>query len=94
MAKGRLCADQAARQRWHHWTHRPRQDDLDRCDRGAPGLKIKVDKVKSYKDIAKGGTERDEFKTVTIAVAHVEYETPKRHYAHIDCPGTRITSRT
>ena len=24
---------------------------------------------------------------ITIAVAHVEYETPKRHYAHIDCPG-------
>ncbi len=40
-----------------------------------------------YKAIAKGGTERDELKTVTIAVAHVEYETPKRHYAHIDCPG-------
>ncbi len=40
-----------------------------------------------YKSIAKGGTERDELKTVTIAVAHVEYETPNRHYAHIDCPG-------
>src|ERR1700751_5077353 len=44
-------------------------------------------KVKTYKEIAKGGTERDELKTVTIAVAHVEYETPNRHYAHIDCPG-------
>jgi elongation factor Tu len=42
---------------------------------------------KSYADIAKGGTVRDESKTVTIAVAHVEYETEKRHYAHIDCPG-------
>src|SRR5262245_49675399 len=40
-----------------------------------------------YKAIAKGGTERDDLKTVTIAVAHVEYETPNRHYAHIDCPG-------
>ncbi len=40
-----------------------------------------------YKQIAKGGTERDDLKTVTIAVAHVEYETPNRHYAHIDCPG-------
>jgi elongation factor Tu len=40
-----------------------------------------------YKEIAKGGTERDDLKTVTIAVAHVEYETPNRHYAHIDCPG-------
>jgi len=42
---------------------------------------------KSYADIAKGGTVRDESKTVTIAVAHVEYETDTRHYAHIDCPG-------
>jgi elongation factor Tu len=42
---------------------------------------------KSYADIAKGGTVRDETKTVTIAVAHVEYETANRHYAHIDCPG-------
>jgi elongation factor Tu len=49
--------------------------------------KNKVDKVKDYKEIAKGGTERDANKTVTIAVAHVEYETPNRHYAHIDCPG-------
>jgi len=43
--------------------------------------------VKSYADIAKGGTVRDETKTVTIAVAHVEYESDLRHYAHIDCPG-------
>ena len=41
----------------------------------------------SYSDIAKGGTVRDDTKTVTIAVAHVEYETEGRHYAHIDCPG-------
>src|SRR6201986_4000524 len=44
-------------------------------------------KVISYKDIAKGGTVRDDTKTVTIAVAHVEYESPNRHYAHVDCPG-------
>jgi elongation factor Tu len=44
-------------------------------------------KAKAYADIAKGGTVRDENKTVTIAVAHVEYETANRHYAHIDCPG-------
>ncbi len=42
---------------------------------------------KSYADIAKGGTVRDDTKTVTIAVAHVEYESDRRHYAHIDCPG-------
>src|SRR5271155_5554800 len=43
--------------------------------------------AKAYKDIAKGGTERDATKTVTIAAAHVEYESNKRHYAHVDCPG-------
>ncbi len=42
---------------------------------------------KSYADVAKGGTVRDETKTVTIAVSHVEYSTETRHYAHIDCPG-------
>jgi len=41
----------------------------------------------AYSEVAKGGTVRDETKTVTIAVSHVEYESPNRHYAHIDCPG-------
>ena len=41
----------------------------------------------SYAAITKGGTVRDESKTVTIAVSHVEYESEKRHYAHVDCPG-------
>src|SRR5947208_10521530 len=50
---------------------------------GAKGLAT----PKAYAKIAKGGTVRDDLKTVTIAVAHVEYETGKRHYAHIDCPG-------
>lgn len=54
-------------------------------------LKVQADKglaeFKSYADITKGGTVRDESKTVTIAVSHVEYETEKRHYAHVDCPG-------
>lgn len=54
-------------------------------------LKVQSDKglaqFKSYADIAKGGTVRDDSKIVTIAVAHVEYETEKRHYAHVDCPG-------
>jgi len=43
--------------------------------------------LKSYAEITKGGTVRDDSKTVTIAVSHVEYATEKRHYAHIDCPG-------
>jgi len=45
--------------------------------------------AKAYADIAKGGTVRDETKTVTIHAAHVEYESEQRHYAHVDCPGHR-----
>ena len=43
--------------------------------------------IKSYAEITKGGTVRDANKTVTIASSHTEYETTKRHYAHVDCPG-------
>ena len=54
-------------------------------------LKVQASKglaeFKSYADIAKGGTVRDASKIVTISVAHVEYQTEKRHYAHVDCPG-------
>jgi elongation factor Tu len=47
-------------------------------------------KYKSYDDIAKASESqgrRDDTKILTIAVAHVEYQSEKRHYAHIDCPG-------
>ncbi len=44
-------------------------------------------KVKSYAEITKGGTVRSADKTVTIAASHTEYESAKRHYAHVDCPG-------
>ena len=46
-----------------------------------------LSRLKSYRDIAKGGTVRDENKTVTITTSHVSYETEERLYAHIDCPG-------
>ncbi|MBI3537680.1 MAG: elongation factor Tu, partial [Chloroflexi bacterium] len=44
----------------------------------------------SYDEVAKASEKqgrRDETKILTIAISHVEYETAKRHYAHIDCPG-------
>ena len=44
-------------------------------------------KEMKYAEIAKGGVVRDASKILTVAVSHVEYETDKRHYAHIDCPG-------
>ncbi|NLH74274.1 MAG: elongation factor Tu [Verrucomicrobia bacterium] len=43
--------------------------------------------LKSYAEITKGGTVRDETKTLTIAISHTEYQSDKRHYAHVDCPG-------
>jgi len=44
----------------------------------------------SYDEVAKASESqgrRDETKILTIAIAHIEYATEKRHYAHIDCPG-------
>jgi elongation factor Tu len=49
-----------------------------------------MSKFKSYDDIAKASESqgrRDDSKIMTIATAHVEYESAIRHYAHVDCPG-------
>src|SRR5438046_9499817 len=45
---------------------------------------------KPYDQVAKASEKegrRDDTKILTIATSHVEYETEKRHYAHVDCPG-------
>jgi len=64
---------------------------IGHVDHGKTTLSAAIAKVqgspKSYADIAKGGTVRDANKIVTIAISHLEYESDKRHYAHIDCPG-------
>jgi translation elongation factor TU len=47
-------------------------------------------KYVSYDEVAKASESqgrRDATKILTIATAHVEYSTAKRHYAHVDCPG-------
>src|SRR6201987_3246057 len=44
----------------------------------------------SYDQVAKASESqgrRDATKILTIATSHVEYSTPERHYAHVDCPG-------
>ncbi|MEW6558155.1 MAG: elongation factor Tu [Elusimicrobiota bacterium] len=49
-----------------------------------------LSKFVSYDEVAKASESqgrRDETKILTIAISHVEYQTEKRHYAHIDCPG-------
>src|SRR5829696_1690843 len=42
-------------------------------------------KVKKYDEIDAAPEERE--RGITISTAHLEYETAKRHYAHVDCPG-------
>ncbi len=39
----------------------------------------------SFDEIDNAPEERE--RGITIATSHVEYETPNRHYAHVDCPG-------
>ena len=51
-----------------------------------------LSEYKSYEEVAKADVKmfrRDATKILTVAIAHVEYETENRHYAHIDCPGHR-----
>jgi len=43
--------------------------------------------ARTYDEIAKGGIRRDASKVLTIVASHVDYESAKRHYAHVDCPG-------
>ena len=60
---------------------------------GAKGLAKQI----AYDEVAKASESegrRDPTKILTIATSHVEYESPNRHYAHVDCPGHATTSRT
>jgi len=56
------------------------------CVQGQKGLSEYI----AYDDVAKASESqgrRDASKIMTIATSHVEYESDKRHYAHVDCPG-------
>ena len=44
-----------------------------------------LSEVRSFDSIDNAPEERE--RGITIQTAHVEYETPHRHYAHVDCPG-------
>jgi len=49
-----------------------------------------LSQAKAYDDVAKADAKmfrRDATKILTVALSHVEYESEKRHYAHVDCPG-------
>jgi len=67
---------------------------IGHIDHGKTTLTAAITKVLSQRKLAqftpfdqidKAPEERE--RGITIAIAHVEYETPKRHYAHVDCPG-------
>ena len=69
---------------------------IGHVDHGKTSLTSAITKVlskqgkateKTYADIAKGGVVRGESKILTVSIAHVEYESETRHYAHVDCPG-------
>ena len=84
--EGQVRADQAARQHRHHRSHRPRQDDADRGDhQGAARQVPDLNPFTPFDQIDKAPEERE--RGITISIAHVEYQTEKRHYAHVDCPG-------
>src|SRR5438876_8546417 len=72
---------------------------IGHVDHGKTTLTAALTKVSSdkgmadyipYDEVAKASESqgrRDPTRILTIAISHVEYETGKRHYAHVDCPG-------
>ena len=47
--------------------------------------RVEGNTAENFEDIDKAPEERE--RGITISTAHVEYQTEKRHYAHVDCPG-------
>ena len=80
-----IRADEAACERGDDRARGPREDDADGGDHddpggeGAGGSSWRTTRSTRRRRSGSGG--------ITIATAHVEYETAKRHYAHVDCPG-------
>jgi elongation factor Tu len=67
---------------------------IGHVDHGKTTLTSAITKVLAAKGLAKAkafdeidSAPEEKARGITIAIAHVEYETVKRHYAHIDCPG-------
>jgi elongation factor Tu len=67
---------------------------IGHVDHGKTSLTAAITKVLAAKGLAKAakydeidGAPEERERGITISTAHVEYETEKRHYAHVDCPG-------
>ncbi len=67
---------------------------IGHVDHGKTTLTSAITKVMAFKGMAKfraydsiDNAPEEKARGITIATAHVEYETSKRHYAHVDCPG-------
>jgi elongation factor Tu len=65
-------------------SHRPWQDIADRGHHQVPVAEGRAE-YRAFDTIDNAPEERE--RGITIAIAHVEYETDARHYAHVDCPG-------
>ena len=85
VAKKKFERNQAAREHRHDRPHRPWQDEPDRGDQQVPG----PEGLGRVPQPSTRSTTRPKSASagITIAIAHVEYETDARHYAHVDCPG-------
>ena len=69
---------------------------IGHVDHGKTTLTAAITKVQSLKGMADfsafdsiDNAPEEKERGITIAIAHVEYETEKRHYAHVDCPRSR-----
>ena len=67
---------------------------IGHVDHGKTTLTSAITKVMAFKGLASfrsfdsiDNAPEEKARGITIATAHVEYETEKRHYAHVDCPG-------
>ncbi len=67
---------------------------IGHVDHGKTTLTAAITKVQATKGMAQAkaydqidNAPEEKARGITIATSHVEYESPKRHYAHVDCPG-------